>query len=136
MNLLQPFDNNIQLLEKVLDLRAQKQEVISSNIANAETPGYSATRFDFEKELQTAVSNNQQMTTTHSNHMPTDIKNFDDVQGQLSKKDDSHGIGDKNNVSVRDEMLALSENQLLYEASTQLLNKKLAMLKYAISGGQ
>ena len=136
MNLLQPFDSNIQLLEKVLDLRAQKQEVISSNIANAETPGYSTTRFDFEKELQMAVSNNQKMTTTHSNHMPTDTKNIDDIQGQLSKEDDKHGIGDKNNVSVRDEMLALSENQLLYEASTQLLNKKLAMLKYAISGGQ
>lgn len=136
MNLLQPFDSNTQLLEKVLDLRAQKQEVISANIANAETPGYSATRFEFEKELKAAVSDTQKLTTTHSNHMPTTPRNIDGITGQFSKKVDAHGIGDKNSVSVRDEMLALSENQLLYEASTQLLNKKLGMLKYAISGGQ
>lgn len=136
MNLLQPFDSNTQLLEKVLDLRAKKQEVISANIANAETPGYSATRFEFEHELKAAVSNTQKISTTHPNHMPTEHKSLDAIQGNFSKDEDKHGIGDKNSVSVRDEMLALSENQLLYEASTQLLKKKLGMLKYAISGGQ
>ncbi len=38
MDPLRPFDTNMQLMGKVLDLRAQKAEVISSNIANAETP--------------------------------------------------------------------------------------------------
>ena len=42
MDPLRPFDSNMQLLGKVLDLRAEKSQVISSNIANAETPGFSS----------------------------------------------------------------------------------------------
>ena len=52
MDPLRPFDSNMQLLSKVLDLRAQKAQVISSNIANAETPGYSASRFAFEEDFK------------------------------------------------------------------------------------
>ena len=137
MKLLEPFDNQIRLLGKVLDLRASKQEVISSNIANAETPGYAARRFNFEEDLQKALSiKSPQLTTSNARHIPLGANNFSDLEGTTTIAPDKHGIGDSNSVSVRDEMLALSENQLLYETSAQLLKKKLGMVKYAISGGQ
>jgi flagellar basal-body rod protein FlgB len=56
MDPMQPFDHNMRLLGKVLDLRAKKAEVIAANIANAETPGYSANRFDFEEDLARAIN--------------------------------------------------------------------------------
>lgn len=137
MNTIQPFDTNTQLLSKVLDLRANRQEVISSNIANAETPGYAPARFNFEAELEQAISNSpNKLTTTDSNHIPLGSSNFESITGTTVIEPDNHGIGDDNGVSVQDEMLSLSENQLMYETSLQLLNKKLAMIKYAISGGQ
>ena len=137
VKLLEPFDNQIQLLSKVLDLRASKQEVISSNIANAETPGYSARCFNFEEDLQKALSTKSpRLTTSNTRHIPLGSNNFNDIKGTTTIALDNHGIGDNNSVSVRDEMLALSENQLLYETSAQLLKKKLGMVKYAISGGQ
>jgi len=49
-------DQTISVLQKSLDLRAQKQEVIAGNIANAETPGYSARKFDFEDSLRKAIN--------------------------------------------------------------------------------
>ncbi|CAG37382.1 flagellar basal body rod protein FlgB [Desulfotalea psychrophila] len=137
MKLLEPFDNQIRLLGKVLDLRASKQEVISSNIANAETPGYAARRFNFEEDLQKALSlNSTELTTSNPRHIPLGASTFSDLEGTTTIVPDKHGIGDSNSVSMRDEMLALSENQLLYETSAQLLKKKLGMVKYAISGGQ
>lgn len=138
MEPLKPFDSSMQLLGKVLDLRAQNAQVISSNIANAETPGYSPTRFDFEKDLTAAINNNSNMSlsTSHKAHIPLGPSHFNAVNGKIITEEDESGIGDGNGVSVDQEMLALSENELLYETSAQLLKKKLTLLKHVISGGQ
>ena len=138
MDPLRPFDTNMQLLGKVLDLRAQKAQVISSNIANAETPGYSSSRFDFEEDLAHAIGRQKGITlsTSHETHIPLGPANFNSVSGKIITEKVQSPIGDGNGVSVDQQMLALSENELLYETSAQLLKKKMTMLKHVISGGQ
>lgn len=138
MDPIKPFDTNMQLLSKVLDLRAQKAQVISANIANAETPGYSANKFDFEEDLTRALGNDKgiKLTTTHATHLPLGPTNFNGVTGKIVTIESKTGIGDKNSVEVAQEMLALSENELLYETAAQLLKKKITQLNYVISGGQ
>jgi flagellar basal-body rod protein FlgB len=138
MDSLRPFDTNMQLLGKVLDLRAQKAQVISSNIANAETPGFSASRFDFEEDLANAIGRKGgvSLATSHETHIPLGPANFNSVSGKIITENGNSDIGDENGVSVDQEMMALSENELLYETTAQLLKKKLTMLKHVISGGQ
>ncbi len=138
MDLIKPFDTNMQLLGKVLDLRAQKAQVISANIANAETPGYSAKGFDFEEDLAQAINTRKgfRLTTSNASHIPLGANNFHSVTGKIVTTDDTTGIGDKNNVKVNQQMLDLSENELLYETAAQLLKKKISQLSYVISGGQ
>ncbi len=138
MDPLRPFDSNMPLLGKVLDLRAEKAQVISSNIANAETPGFSPSKFDFEEDLANAIGKNNtiRLATSHEGHIPLGPANFNSVTGKILTEENQMGIGDGNGVSVDQEMLALSENELLYETSAQLLKKKLTMLKHVISGGQ
>lgn len=138
MNPIKPFDANMQLLSKVLDLRAQKAQVISANIANAETPGYAANRFDFEEDLAKALGTGGTMSlaTSHSAHIPLGPTNFNAVTGKIVTIKDETGVGDKNSVQLNQEMLDLSENELLYETAAQLLKKRLAMLTHVISGGQ
>ena len=138
MDPLKPFDANMQLLSKVLDLRAQKAQVISANIANAETPGYSANRFDFQEDLAQAIHTGKgfKLTTSHSAHIPLGPTNFNSVTGKIVTVMDKTGIGDKNNVKVEQEMLDLSENELLYETAAQLLKQKITQLNYVVSGGQ
>ncbi|WP_163339239.1 flagellar basal body rod protein FlgB [Desulfopila sp. IMCC35008] len=138
MKISQPFDANVQLLSKVLDLRSRNQQVIASNIANAETPGYSPAKFTFDDELKMAVGNKGELPLSQSHHAhipigPTDISA---ISGTITITEDQTGIGDENGVKVDDEMLALSENQILYEAAAQLLKKKLSMISYVVSGGQ
>jgi len=138
MDILKPLDRQMQLLSKVLDLRAEKAQVISSNIANAETPGYSPSVFDFEKDLSNAIKKTSgiDLATSHSGHISLGTAGFNSVVGKISAVPSQAAIGDENGVSVEQEMIALSENEILYETSTQLLNKKLSLLKHVISGGQ
>ena len=63
-------------------------------------------------------------------------ENVTGVQGKIVHTPDNTGIGDGNGVSVDQEMIALSENQIMYETAAQLLKKKLSMLKYVVQGGQ
>lgn len=138
MKIGQPFDANVQLLSKVLDLRSRNQQVIASNIANAATPGYAPAKFTFDDELKMAVgkSGGLPLSQSHQAHIPLGPKDLNTVSGTITVTEDQTGIGDENGVKVDDEMLALSENQILYEAAAQLLKKKLSMIGYAISGGQ
>jgi len=138
MDILKPLDNQMQLLSKVLDLRAEKAQVISANIANSETPGYSPSVFDFEKDLSNAIkkTGSIELVTSHNGHIPLGPAGFNSVIGKITEVPNRAAIGDENGVSVEQEMIALSENEILYETSTQLLNKKLSLLKHVISGGQ
>ena len=137
MKPLSPFDSNMKLLQKVLDMRSANQQVIATNIANADTPGYNKKVFEFEQELQHAISGTpENLTTTHSRHIPIGAVDISSVTGKIREIKDTTGIGDENGVNVDMEMIALSENELLYETAAQLLKKKFAILKYAISEGK
>jgi flagellar basal-body rod protein FlgB len=130
-------DQTLKLLQKVLDLRADNEKVISSNIANSETPGYAPAKFTFENQLKNAMHKNSfSMQTTHSSHIPLGRGDMESVTGSITREHDTTGIGDQNGVSLDQEMIALSENELLYETAAQLLKKKLSIQKYIISGGQ
>jgi flagellar basal-body rod protein FlgB len=130
------FDTTMRLLHKVLDLRQKNQEIIGSNIANAETPGYSTQSFSFEQQLRSALSDNDlRPVATQPNHIPLIPANLEQVSGTVTSTRDATGIGDENSVSVDQEMVNLSENQILYEAAVTMLNKKLSMVKYAVNGG-
>ncbi len=137
MPLIQQFDTTMQVLEKVLDLRAKKQEIIAANIANAETPGYAPVSFEFEEQLRSALEQkNLKMTTTNPEHISIFPPSIKQVEGTISRHPDRSAIGDGNGVDVDKEMLDLAQNQILYEAATTMLNKKLSMLKYTANDGR
>ncbi|MCK5071754.1 MAG: flagellar basal body rod protein FlgB [Desulfocapsa sp.] len=137
MNPLDPFDSNINMLQKVLDLRSKNQSVIATNIANADTPGYSRKVFQFEDQLKQAVTaKSNSLVTTHPKHISTSPTNIDSVTGVVHEIKDTTGLGDENSVNLDQEMIALSENEILYETAAQLLKKKLTLLSYVVKEGQ
>ncbi len=136
MPILQQFDTTLNMLQKVLDLRSKNQQIISSNIANAETPGYSAKSLAFEEQLQSALSKDElRPVQTHPGHIPLSPGSISQVTGIVTVNADNTGIGDENSVSVDQEMVKLSENQILYEAAVSMLNKKLSMIKQSMNSG-
>ena len=129
------FDSVIGALNTSLNLRLANQNVISSNIAIADTPGYKAKSVEFEGALRDAlgVDGKLPMQGTDPQHIvhrstdPVDPEIYDDPNGVESL--------DGNTVDRSAEMAKLAENQLLYDASTEMLKRKLGMLKYAITEG-
>lgn len=137
MTPLNLFDKTSLLLHKTLDLRSANQRVIASNIANAETPGYSPAKLSFEQDLKNAITGKgSTLSVTHADHIPIGSQNVADITGRIVRNPDNTGIGDENGVSVDDEMISLSENQIMYETTVQLLKKKLSILKYVVADGK
>jgi flagellar basal-body rod protein FlgB len=131
-------DPTIQALQASLKFRQLRQELIASNIANAETPGYKAKKIDFEEALARALDVDDQlkMNTTDSKHFNVGGGGFNNLEPEIYE--DSNGIVslDGNNVDRDQEMAEMAENKIMYDASVQLLNKKLGLMKYAVGSGQ
>lgn len=129
------FDPTIGALNTSLNLRLMNQNVISANVANADTPGYKAKTMEFEGALRDAlnVGNALAPAETHPGHRAH--HSTDAVSPEIY--DDPNGVEslDGNTVDRAEQMAKMAENQLLYDASTEMIKKKLGMLKYAISEG-
>jgi flagellar basal-body rod protein FlgB len=129
------FDPTIGALNTSLNLRTLNHDIISSNIANADTPGYKAKAMEFESALRDAlaVGGELPMEAGDSRHIvhrttdPVDPEIYDDPNGVESL--------DGNTVDRADQMAKMAENQLMYDASAEMLKRKLGMLKYAITEG-
>lgn len=127
-------DKTFKALEASLKFRQLRQELISSNIANAETPGYKAKKVEFEEALARALDTDEQMNmkVEDGRHFNVGNGGFNNLQPEIFE--DPNGIVSMNGNTVdRDkEMAEMAENKIMYDASVQLINKKLALLKYAI----
>lgn len=133
------FDRTTVLLGKVLDLRQQNQQVIASNIAHSVTPGYAPAKMSFEGDLKQALERQgTRISATHPGHIPLagGAGALEQVQGRITRTPDQTGAGDRNGVRLDQEMLGLAENQLLYEAASQMLSKKLGQMKYVAGDGR
>lgn len=129
------FDPTIGALNTALNLRLVQQNVISSNIANADTPGYKAKAVEFEGALRDALGVGHQTPMKEGDARHIVHRATDPVEPAIY--DDPNGVEslDGNTVDRAAEMAKLAENQLLYDASAEMLKRKLGMLRYAITEG-
>lgn len=133
------FDNTIRTFGKALDLRSRRHELIISNLANADTPGYKS--FDLMVEKAMADQKNSsppaQLERTHSGHIQPAGDKQHNLKPHIVKVQDQNNLrGDGNTVDMDREMSNLASNQLLYKVSAQIISKKFQGLKNIIKGGQ
>jgi flagellar basal-body rod protein FlgB len=108
------------LLERFLDGTSMRQTIVSTNIANVDTPGYRTRDVDFRGQLQRALSGDDTQAVG-----PFVVP----VRGLIARPDG-------NNVSVDRESLLLAEVQLQYKAAVAILHSSFAELSTAIKEGQ
>jgi flagellar basal-body rod protein FlgB len=136
------FSTTINLLGKSVDLRAKNQNLISANIANAETPNYVPKSLSFDTELQGALKSrgNGRLPASlpHPRHIPLHGGGspLQSVSGQVIETPAKTPGKDGNAVELENEMGRMAENQIMFNASVQLLVKKLEGLKSAIREGK
>lgn len=105
-----------------------KQQTISRNIANIDTPGYQAQTVNFQDALSRLVDNNVLLPikTTNSAHLTT-AENKPILTTSLRPGGTLRA--DQNNVDIDVEMADMSEAGIQYQAISQAITKKLALLK-------
>ena len=128
------FDKAFGVHQYTLSVRAKRAEVLSSNIANADTPGFKARDIDFSQALQDAQS--QQgfgLSTTSEKHFALQMDASGSTQYRNPLQPDT---GDGNTVDVQQERSEFLRNSLEYQASLEFMNSKISGLLKALKGEQ
>ena len=131
------FDSDMALVGNVLDMQLQRQNVISSNMANVKTPGYKTRTLSFEDELQAALGLDAKgkMSRPHRKHMPAvfDPKGFGPEWEKAFKPRIVHG---EDRVDLDKEMALMAKTNLQYSALTSIIRSRFEGLKQIITEGQ
>lgn len=111
------------LLKTALNVSSLRQETISSNISNVNTPDYKTSKVEFERYLESST-NNTILKRTHNKHLgANNSMSIVQKQDNLSVQDNG------NNVDIDYEMASLSANNLYYDSVVSQLNSKFSMLR-------
>ena len=127
------FDATLSALEKNLDVRSKKHNLIVSNVANMDTPHFKPFDFVVEEAMAKLLPNKAdvRLKTTNSGHLSLSSRGSD---SQLTDRTLNIKQQDEE-VNIDKVMSDLSQNTIVYNASVQILSKKLNLIKDAISGG-
>ncbi len=117
------FDRTFSFIQRSLDLCTLNHKVLSSNIANAETPDYRARTLPFQKVLEKALTGASSigLMRTHPRHLPEES----DQEPEVETTTDS--------VDIDREMAKLAENNIMFQAGVQTLVKKFETLQFTIT---
>ena len=121
--------------QEALNLRSQRQEVLSTNIAHADTPGYKAREFDFSSRLTEAVERGRQsssvpMSTTSARHLPGVAQAGG--TDELMYRTPTQSSIDGNTVEMDVERVNFADNAMRYEANLTILSSRIKSMLSAI----
>lgn len=121
------------LHEQALKIRANRNQVLSSNIANADTPNYKARDLSFADALKSADTGNIRLNKTSELHK--EALGTTSTGAELMYRVPMQPTLDGNTVETDIEQAAFAENALQYRASLAFLDGQIRSLKFAIKGG-
>ncbi|MFA9215544.1 MAG: flagellar basal body rod protein FlgB [Sphingomonadaceae bacterium] len=137
------LDDYLRFNETALSLRSQRQTVLASNIANADTPNYKARDIDFTSALQGALdrassaANTGPLRTTASKHFPAPAQDGTTMADgtPLLYRGVVQGAVDGNTVDMDVERNQFADNAVRYEAGITMINAQIKSMLTAIQGG-
>lgn len=130
--------SSVSLLEKGIGTSWLRNEVISNNIVNQDTPGFKASQVEFEDLMSAALtgetSDGLEMTTTDARHISLGgAGDVNSVSPLVVTADDTSFGYDENNVDVESEMAALAKNNIEYYTLVSKINSEFRKLDAAIN---
>ena len=122
------FDHTMGIVQRTLDIRGARHQVLSGNIANVETPEYVAKDLPFQKVLESTLEGPGLLALkrTHQQHMPV----FEEERMDFSRDIE---MASAPGVDVDQQMAKLAENNLKFQAGVQALIKKFEGLKVSVT---
>ena len=125
--------NVTDLLFEQLKFRSDRQKVISSNIANVNTPNYKTKDVSFEQTLNNKINNNDlKLTRTNSMHMGFDNKNENVSREKYFEVEGLEEQNDGNNVNMDYQISQMAQNQVIHGAISNSIKKDANWFKLVI----
>ena len=121
---------NINMLSNSLSLRAKRNEILASNIANAATTNYKARDIDFDTEIK-KYQKNGPIQVTHGEHLSVKRPV---APGKVLFRENVNPSLDGNTVELAIEQLQFAENSMRYQSTLSFLSGKINTLMSAIKG--
>lgn len=122
-------------LERGLQAANLRQEVISNNIANVNTPNFKKSDVVFEsllaKELDLGQDGKLKVVRTHDKHLP--VAPIGGAQASIEQQNTTTMRVDNNNVDIDVEMANLAKNQIYYNAMAKEIGSYISRTKTVIT---
>ncbi|WP_373976059.1 flagellar basal body rod protein FlgB [Chitinibacter sp. SCUT-21] len=133
--MLAKIDDYFRNQETALKMRSYRQEILASNIANADTPNYKARDFDFKAAFETAREGQQMPTlaTSDARHLQPSQK-IDIFSPELLYRNERQPSIDGNTVEMDSEMKEFTDNAIRYQASVTFMQRRIESMKTALTG--
>jgi flagellar basal-body rod protein FlgB len=132
-HMINKLDNALNFHHTALNVRSARQELLSSNVANADTPNFKARDVDFSSVLHDALSSNSNksgLTTTSSRHIGSGSENI--VTSQALYRVPQQPSADGNTVDMDTERTRFADNSIKYDASITFISGQIRGLLSAI----
>lgn len=136
--MLDRLDAALRFQQEALNLRAQRQEILASNIANADTPGYQARDISFADELKKVMEQGRTqesrvgLTLTSSRHIPAQAVSAPPVD-LLYRIPDQPSL-DGNTVDMDRERTQFADNSLQYQTGLTVLGGQIKSMLSVLQG--
>lgn len=126
-----------QVLQAALTGLATRQRVVADNVANVDTPGFKASRVEFEHLLRDALGRPGAFRLLSvPNAVAAAPARPRDITPRIVQSTDTTRRMDGNNVDIDQQMVELAETNLTYNALLQIASSRLQLLRSVISEGR
>ena len=132
--MLEQMGSRLDTYGNALLLRAQRQQVLASNIANADTPGYVARDFDFAKALQSAQGGVSGAQVAATDARPLRLGQAGVRQPEMAYTVQTQPSQDGNSVDLDRERANFVDNSIRYESTLRFINGHVKTMLSAITG--
>ncbi len=116
------LDPQAGLLSKLMDATTVRQQVVSQNLANLNTPGYRRMEATFEDQFEKVLSGN------------ADVSAAENVKVRVQTSNDAPTRPDGNSVNLDTELGELQRTALMFQTYTKILEARLGMMRRAMNG--
>lgn len=133
--MLSKIDNHFRNQESALKMRAYRQEILASNIVNADTPNFKARDFDFKAAYESARAGQQtaSLATSNPRHLQPSTT-IDLFAPELKYRNERQPSIDGNTVEMDTEMKEFTDNAIRYQAAVTFMQRRIESMKTALTG--
>lgn len=137
--MMNKLDDAFRFQQEALSLLTRRQDILASNIANADTPGYQARDIEFSDQLKNAMETHSRATftvglsSTSNKHIKGNSAVFDDAQ--LLYRVPDQPSADGNTVDMDRERINFADNNVKYQSGLTFLSADIKKMMSVLSQG-